>query len=164
MAKKEGKLEKELMNQIQKEFYSAYLYLSMAGYFEIENLPGFAHWMRVQSQEELNHGMKFFNLLSDLGVPVQWKEIPAPPTTYQSAVDAFEKALAHEKGVTQSIHRLYEMAVAEKHYPAMVLLHWFIEEQVEEEKIVEEILSQLRLGKGDPSTILILDKALKERK
>jgi ferritin len=79
-------------------------------------------------------------------------------------VDAFEKALAHEKGVTQSIHRLYEMAVAEKHYPAMVLLHWFIEEQVEEEKIVEEILSQLRLGKGDPSTILILDKALKERK
>ncbi len=149
--------------QIKHEFYSAYVYLSMAASFEAANLPGFAHWMRHQSKEEMEHGMKFFDFLLDRGEPVHLQAIDAPPHAYRSALDAFEQALEHEKEITGRIHDLYDLAVREKDYPAQVMLSWFVTEQVEEEKSATEVVERLRLAGDDNTALLLLDAELARR-
>jgi ferritin len=152
-----------LNEQIKHELYSFYLYLSMAGSFETADLPGFAHWMREQSEEEREHAMKFFDFLLDRGEHVQLQAIDQPPYAFRSPLDTFEQALEHEKEITSRIHRLYELSIQENDYPTQVFLNWFVKEQVEEEKAATEIVERLRMAGEDGAALLLLDKELGER-
>ena len=149
--------------QIKHEFYSAYLYLSMAGSFEVANLPGFAQWMRKQSEEEREHAMKFFDFLLNRGEHVQLQAIDQPPYAFRSPLDTFEQVLEHEKEITSHIHRLYDLSVQENDYPVQVLLNWFVEEQVEEEKTATEIVERLRMAGEEGAALLLLDREMGER-
>lgn len=156
-------LQKALNEQINKEFYSSYLYLSMSAYFESNNLPGFAKWMNVQAGEEYEHGMKFFKHLLDRGVKVELKPIAGPEVDWKSNLEVFKQAQAHEALVTASINALYELALAEKDYPAQVMLQWFVTEQVEEEKNAADIIHQLELIDNKGTAVLMLDHQLGHR-
>jgi len=156
-------VQKAINEQIKNELFSAYLYLSMAAYFEEKNLPGFAHWMRLQSQEEQEHALKFFNFILDRGGKVTLLAIEQPKTEWKSALDAFNDAYAHEQLVTGMINNIYEIALKEKDYPTQVMLHWFIDEQVEEEKNASEIVEQLKLIEERGTAILMLDHQLANR-
>jgi ferritin len=158
-----GAVREAMNEQIKHELYSAYLYLSMAGSFEVANLPGFAHWMRKQSEEEWEHAMKIFDFLLDRGERVQLQAIDQPPSAFRSSLDTFEQALEHEKEITSCIHELYDLAVRESDYPAQVLLNWFVAEQVEEEKDATEIVERLRIAGEEGAAILLLDSELGER-
>ena len=159
-----GKTMQEAMNeQINKEFFSSYLYLSMAAYFEDKNLTGFAHWMLMQADEEREHAMKFYNFILDAGGRVQLKAIDAPQTEWKSNLEVAEQVAAHEAKVTASIHELYELALKEKDYPAQVMLQWFITEQVEEEKNAAELVAKLRLIEERGTAVLMLDHRLSKR-
>lgn len=159
-----GKAMQDAMNeQINKEFYSSYLYLSMAAYFEDKNLTGFAHWMRLQAEEEREHAMKFYNFILDAGGQVKLKGIDAPETEWKSNLVIAEQVAEHEAKVTASIHNLYEVALKEKDYAAQVMLHWFISEQVEEEKNAQELVAKLRLIEERGTAVLMLDHRLSKR-
>jgi ferritin len=149
--------------QINKELFSSYLYLSMAAYFEDKNLPGFANWMRKQADEERGHGMKFYDFLLERGGRVTLRAIDAPKADWKSSLEVFEEVAAHEAKVTASIYALYEIALKEKDYPAQVMLQWFITEQVEEEKSVAEILANLKLIEERGTAVLMLDHRLGKR-
>ncbi len=159
-----GAVKEAINEQIKHEFYSAYLYLSMAGSFEVANLAGFAHWMREQAKEEMNHAMKFFDFLLDRGDQARLQAIDAPPYAFRSPLDTFEQALEHEKEVTSLIHDLYGLAVRENDYAAQVMLNWFVAEQVEEEKSATEIVERLRMAGEDSAALLLLDAELRERR
>lgn len=158
-----GAVRDAMAEQIKHEFYSAYLYLSMAGSFEVANLTGFGHWMREQAKEEVAHAMKFFDFLLDRGEEVRLQAIEAPPHAFRSPLDTFEQALEHEKEVTSLIHDLYGLALRENDYPAQVLLGWFVAEQVEEEKSATEIVERLRMAGEDGAALLLLDREMGER-
>jgi ferritin len=146
--------------QIVKELYSSYLYLSMAAYFEAENLPGAAHWMKVQAQEEIIHAMKFFDFLNERGERVILGSIDQPEAKFASIKGVFEKTLEHEQLVTASINDLYSLAEKANDNASKVFLQWFINEQVEEEKSPADILGKLKYVSNDPAGFLILDKEL----
>jgi len=156
-------IQNAINDQIKHEFFSSYLYLSMSAYFETLSLPGFARWMRVQSQEEHEHAMKFFDFLNDRGGSVELQALDQPAGEFQSALDVFEQSLAHERKVTALIHRLYELALKESDYATQTLLQWFITEQVEEEKNAGQIVEQLKMTGGEPSALLLLDRDLAGR-
>ena len=156
-------LQESFDEQINAEMASAYLYLSMAAYFEDENLPGFAHWMRMQNEEETVHAMRFFDYVHDRGGRATLKAIAEPPSDFRSPLDVMERTLEHERKVTALINRMYQLAIEESDYAAQVMLHELINGQVEEEKIAEEIVDHLRIIDGDGSGLLILDARLGER-
>jgi len=156
-------MQDAINDQINKELYSSYLYLSMAAYFEDKNLPGFAHWMRVQETEEREHAMKLYDYLLERGGRVTLKAIGAPKTEWQSTLEVAEEVAAHEALVTASINSLYETALKEKDYPSQIMLQWFITEQVEEEKNIAEILSNLKLIEAHGTAVLMLDHRLAKR-
>lgn len=159
-----GKSMQDAMNeQINKEFFSSYLYLSMAAFFENKNLTGFAHWMRLQADEEREHAMKFYNFVLDSGGRVLLKAIEAPATEWASNLVAAEQVAEHEAKVTASIHDLYELAIKERDYPAQVMLQWFISEQVEEEKNAADLVAKLRLIEERGTAVLMLDHRLSKR-
>jgi len=159
-----GKPMQDAMNeQINKELFSSYLYLSMAAYFEDRNLSGFGHWMRIQADEEREHAMKFYNFILERGGKVGLKAIDAPKTEWTSSLEVAEEVAAHEAKVTASIYALYELAMKEKDYPAQVMLQWFISEQVEEEKNAAEIVANLRLIEERGTAVLMLDHRLAKR-
>lgn len=159
-----GKVMQDAMNdQINKELYSSYLYLSMAAYFEDKNLPGFAHRMRVQEAEEREHAMKIYDFILERGGKVILKAIDAPKVEWTSTLEIAEEVAAHEAKVTASIYALYETALKEKDYPAQVMLHWFISEQVEEEKNAAEIVANLKLIEERGTAVLMLDHRLAKR-
>jgi ferritin len=152
-----------LNDQINKEFFASYLYLSMSAYFEAANYPGFAQWMRVQSQEEYEHGLKIFNYINDRDGKVVLKSIDQPKADFKSPTDAFTQALEHERKVTGMINKLYEMALKENDYPTQVMLQWFISEQVEEEKTALGIVDQLKMVGDAPAAMIMLDRQLGAR-
>ena len=156
-------VERAINEQIQAELYSAYLYLSMAAYSEAANLPGFAHWMKVQSQEEIEHSMKFFNYVNERGGRVVLKALDQPPVEFGSPVDLFKKVLEHEQLVTGLINDLYELAVKENDYATQVLLHWFIEEQVEEEASAAQIVETLKMAGDKGNALIMVDRGLAKR-
>ena len=156
-------MQDAISEQINKELYSSYLYLSMAAYFENKNLGGFAQWMRVQEGEEREHAMKFFNFLLERGGQVSLKAIDAPPASWKSDIELFKEVAAHEAKVTGLINALYELALKEKDYPAQVLLQWYINEQVEEEKNAAEIVSRLEMIERHETAVLQLDHQLSKR-
>jgi ferritin len=159
-----GKLMQDAINeQINKELFSSYLYLSMAAHFEDASLPGFAHWMRVQEAEEREHAMKFYNFILERGGRVTLKAIAAPKTAWASTMQVMEEVAAHEAEVTASIYALYELALKEKDYPAQVMLQWFITEQVEEEKNAAEIVASLKMIEAHETAVLQLDHRLGKR-
>ena len=159
------KMQELMNNQIQAEFYSAQLYLAMSVYSESENFKGFAHWLKVQYQEETSHGMKFLEHIVERGGEVELKSIDAPPVKFGSMLKLFEEVLAHEKKVTAMINNLYEAALKEKDYASQIFLQWFISEQVEEEANAAEIVAQLKMiGEKSVGGLFQLDHALGHRK
>jgi len=157
------KLQDALNEQIVHELYSAYLYLAMQAHFEEANLPGFAHWMKLQSREEFEHAMKIFDFIHDREGHVSLGAIDKPPSEFASPLETFQKAYEHEQKITQLIRKLYELAAEENDYSTQVMLHWFIEEQVEEEKITKEVVERLKLIGDDPTGLYLLDRELGER-
>ncbi len=159
-----SKTMQEAINaQINKEMFSAYLYLSMAAYFESTGLPGAASWVRAQAAEEQEHAMKFFGHLLDRGGQVTLKAIAAPETSWAGPMAAFQAIYAHEQLVTQSITSLYELALKEKDYPTQILLQWYINEQVEEEKNAAEIIASMQRIEAHETAVLQLDHQLRKR-
>ena len=156
-------MQDAINDQIQKELYSSYLYLSMAAYFADKNLSGFAHWMRVQEAEEREHAMKLYDFILERGGKVNLKAIDAPKTEWTSTLEVAEEVAAHEAKVTASIYALYETALKEKDYPTQIMLQWFISEQVEEEKNAAEIVANLKLIEKGGTAIYVLDHQLGKR-
>jgi len=148
--------------QVNKEFFSAYMYLSMAAYFESINLKGFANWMHVQAKEEVTHAMKFFNYIIQRGGNVKLEAINKPQIEWASPVSVFNDALKHEKFVTNSINNLVTIAGDEKDYASLNFLQWFVSEQVEEEDNANTIIQQLKLA-GEGSGLFLLDQELGKR-
>jgi len=153
-------MQKTMNEQINKELFSAYLYLSMAAWFEHNNLPGFAKWMHVQSGEEYGHAMKFYGHIMDRGGKVELKALEAPQVSWKSNLDAVKAVLEHEQFITASINSLYDQAVSEKDYPAQVMLQWFVTEQVEEEKNANELVYQIGAVENKETALMMLDHAL----
>lgn len=154
----------ELVNeQITHEMASAYLYLQMAAWFEDANLPGFAHWMKVQFEEEQEHAMKFFEYIHDQGSRVELKAIPAPEVKFASPKEIFEKTLAHEKLVTSLILKINEAAKAQNDVATQVFLQWFVTEQIEEEKNASTILDLLEKVGGSTGALYQLDHQVGKR-
>lgn len=157
------KLEEALNEQINKELYSAYLYLGMAVHFESEGLKGFASWMRVQAKEEQEHAMKIYDYLFSVDGTPALKTIKEVPTHYEKKpIEVIQEVLKHEQFVTASINSLYELALAEKDYKTQLFLQWFINEQVEEEENDRDILDTFKYIDNNAG-LLLLDKELGKR-
>ncbi len=152
-----------LNEQIKEELASAYIYLSMAAYYESINLPGFAHWMRGQSQEELAHAFKFYDYIHDRGGRVVLQALGQPPVDFDGPTDVFGKTLEHEQFITGCIHKLYALAAEEKDYASLSILQWFVNEQVEEEKTAGEILHMLKMIGDKGQGLILLDRQLAQR-
>jgi ferritin len=157
------KMEKALNGQLNDELYSAYLYLSMAAYFESVALVGFANWMRVQNQEEQFHAMKFYDYIIGRGGRVTLRPIEAPPPDWDSPLAVFEATLTHEQKVTGLINNLVDLARGEKDNASEIFLQWFVNEQVEEEDNVSKVLGQLKLIKDSPQALYMMDKDMGQR-
>jgi ferritin len=134
----------------------------MRAYFESENLPGFAKWFQIQAQEELGHGMRFFDYMAEANGRAVMLAIPAPRKDFASARAALQEGLAHEKKVTAAIHRLVDLARAEKDHATENFLQWFVKEQVEEEANFTLVLSMVERA-GDGRGLLMLDHELGKR-
>ncbi|NOK61974.1 MAG: ferritin [Chloroflexi bacterium AL-W] len=156
-------VQKAINEQITLEFAASHVYLSMSAYFESINLAGFAHWMRVQSEEEREHALKFFDFVNDRGGRVMLQAIEEPQMEFASPLSTMELALKHEQKVTASIHNLYNLTVKENDLPAQNLLRWFIDEQVEEEKNADDIVQNLKLIGNDGTGLYMIDRTLAGR-
>jgi ferritin len=157
------KMEKSFNEQINEELYSAYLYLSMVAYFESTNLPGFANWMRVQTQEEVVHAMKFYDYINQRNGRVILTALADPQIEWKSPMDAFEAAYKHEMHITAKINELVNLAIEEKDHAANMFLQWFVNEQVEEEKNPSDIIQKLKMIKDSSEGLYMLDKELAMR-
>ena len=149
--------------QITHEMASAYLYLSMSAYFESVNLPGFAHWMRIQFGEEQEHALKFFEYIHNRGNKVSLQPIPQVEVEFASPLEVFKKTLAHEQHVTSLINKIYKVAVAEDDVASQIFLQWFINEQVEEEKNASSILDLLEKMSGMEGLVYHIDHKVGKR-
>jgi ferritin len=158
MLKKE--ITDALNEQINKEIYSAYLYMSMSAYTNDLVLKGFSNWFMVQYHEEMFHAMKMYEYIQSQGESVVLKTIEAPPSTFASPLDAFEKTLAHEQIVTQSINDLVDLAIEHKDHATKIFLEWFVTEQVEEEDTAGDMIAQLKMIGDDPHALLMMDREL----
>ena len=156
-------LEKALNEQVNKEYYSAFLYLSMSSYFESVNLLGMAAWMRTQYEEEVMHAIKIFDMIVDMEGKVALKPIEGPPMEFKSPLDVFTKSLEHERKITGMINNIYSLAREENNYAGQSALQWFIDEQVEEEKAALEIVQQLKMIGDETTPLLMLDSKLGSR-
>ena len=149
--------------QLNREYFSSYLYLAMAGYFEAMNLKGFANWMRVQAEEEKLHAMKFYNFILERGGEIELEAIDKPQKSWDSPLAAFEDALKHEEFITGHIHNLADISLTEKDHAAHSFLKWFVDEQVEEEDSANEIIGKLKLVGSSGSGLFMLDAELGQR-
>jgi ferritin len=159
----DAKIEKALNRQINHEMASAYDYLAMSGFFEHRNLSGFASWMAQQRGEELTHASRLVKYLLDRGGKLDLDAIPKPTAQYKSVHAAFAHAVELEVRNTSAINELYELATKVKDYATMQHLHWFLEEQVEEEKSMKEVLGLLEIAGDNPSALLDLNRQLAQR-
>lgn len=158
-----NKIQDALNEQINAEFWSAYLYLSMAMHFEAEGRAGVANWFRIQWQEEQAHAQIFINYLNQRGGRVQLKAIDAVPTSWESPLDAFKATLAHENKVTALINNLYALAEAENDYATRDRLNWFVTEQVEEEDNARQLIDKFSLIGDNGMGLYMLDQELAAR-
>lgn len=156
-------LQEALNAQINDELHAAYLYLAMAEYFSANNLDGFAHWMRMQREEEIGHAMKIFDFVLDRDGRVDLRTIEAPAAEFSSPLEVAKKALEHERKVTGKINSIYEKAKQESDYPTEALLQWFVIEQVEEEASALKIVERLEMAGDDNAALLMLDREMGDR-
>jgi ferritin len=156
-------IQDALNDQIKHEFYSAYVYLSVSAYCDRKGLPGFAHWMRAQSQEEMEHAMKIFDFIGDRGGVIKLQALDKPASDFGSPLEIAEKTLENEQRVTAQIDKLYELAVKEHDYATQALMQWFVTEQVEEEKNANLLIDQLKMAGDNRSALLMLDMELGKR-
>ena len=157
------KLLDAMNEQMKNEFASAYIYLAMAGYFQAEDLPGIANWMRIQAMEELTHGEKFFHFICDAAGRTDLRAIDMPQNSYKSPLDCFKAGLKHENFVTASINNLVNLARKDNNYAAEIFLQWFVTEQVEEEANFSLIIKKLERIGDDGNGLLRLDEELGQR-
>ncbi|MGB9133175.1 MAG: ferritin [Methanosarcina sp.] len=157
------KMEEALNEQINREMYSSYLYLSMAAYSSTIGMPGFAHWFRVQVEEENIHAMKLFDYINNQGGRVRLKEIKEPPMEFGTPMKMFQQTLKHEQFITGSINELMDLASAEKDETTASFLQWYVEEQVEEEENDNEIIDKLKSFEENKSTLAEIDAELAKR-
>ena len=148
---------------INAEFYSSYLYLSMSTFCESIDLPGFAHWMRLQSREEYSHAMRLLSYIEDRDGRVTLLPIDQPPIEFDSVEDVMRQTLSHEQHVTALINRLHEAAAAAGDVASQVMLQWFINEQVEEEKTARAVIAALDKVAGRSDALLLLDREMGAR-
>lgn len=156
-------IQEALNRHINEEFYASYLYLSMSAHCDSLDLPGFAHWMRIQSQEEYAHAMNLFDFVQNRQGKVTLFPIEQPTVEFGSVLDVMEATLAHERQVSALIHDLYELASRESDYPTQVHLQIFITEQIEEEKTAADIIAKLKLIGENGSNLLLLDNEMAAR-
>ncbi len=152
-----------LNKQVNREVYSAYLYLSMSAYSTFKELKGFANWFMVQYQEEMTHAMKIYDYINDQGGQVKLMAVQQPPTEFGSPLEMFEKTLEHEKFVTKCINDLVNLAIEEKDHATKIFLHWFVTEQIEEEANDNEIIAKLELVGKEGKGLFMIDKELATR-
>lgn len=158
------KIEKAINEQINAEFYSAYLYIAMSSWFDSTGLKGFAHWERIQAMEERDHALKFFDYICARGGRAVMKPIDAPPAAWKTPLDVFETQLAHELLVTDMINNLVNLALAEKDHATVNFLQWFVSEQVEEEENARTVIDQLKLISLEKGAgLYMLDKEMATR-
>jgi len=156
-------MEQAVNKQINREFYSAYLYLSMSSYFETVNMKGFAKWMRIQAKEEQMHALKMFDYLIARGGKVTLIDIEAPKVKWSSTGKVFEEVYAHEQKVTAMINGLVDLALKEKDHASFEMLQWYVKEQVEEEEHACAILAQVMCVGDEPGHLFWLDHELGKR-
>ncbi len=155
----------ELMKaQVNKEFFSAYLYLGISKFFAKQNLNGFASWYKVQAKEEQEHAMKFYEHLLEQGEDVELSQIAAVKLKVKDALAAVKEADKHEQYITAEINKIMDAAVAAKDYRSQLFLNWFITEQQEEEENSGEMVARVAMLGGDAKGLYILDQELKSRK
>jgi ferritin len=157
------KIQTALNDQIQAEFFSAYLYLSMASWCEDNNFEGFGSWMRMQAQEEMFHAMKIYDYVNMTGGRVLLQAVEQPETEWSDAAAMFEAALGHEKHMTDNINKLVGLCIQESDFATHAMLQWFVSEQVEEEATVDAILGKLKLMGGQGPGLYMLDQELGAR-
>ena len=157
------KMEKAINDQINAELYSAYLYFSMAAYFDSINLKGCSSWMRVQTMEEQTHIKKFYDYLSSRGGRVLLSKIAAPPSEWDSPLAVFEHVLEHEQMVTGRINDLVDLSVKLKDHATNSFLKWYVDEQVEEEESADGVIQSLKLNENNPGGLFMIDKELAQR-
>jgi ferritin len=154
------KMTDALNLQINKELYSAYLYLAMSSHAQDIGLKGFANWFFIQVQEEMSHAQKIYNYVIEQNQKVVLDEIKKPPSDFKSPMDMFQKTLEHEQFVTKSINGLVALAREENDYATEIFLQWFVTEQIEEEGNDNEIIDKLRYIGDNGNGLLMLDKEL----
>jgi len=157
------KMQDALNEQLNKEMFSSYLYLSMAAYFERNNMAGMSGWMRLQSVEEHEHAMKFYDFIIKIGGSVKLKSIGEPQFDWDSAQVVFEDALGHEQYITKSINELTDLAISLGDHATKTFLHWFVDEQVEEEDTVQQIVDSFKLIGESKSALFLFDRELGSR-
>jgi len=157
------KMQKALGDQINAEMYSFYLYLSMSAWFESVNLHGFAHWMKIQSREEMAHAMKIYDFVIERGGRPDFAAIEKPAATWTTPLAAFQAAYKHELVITASIYKLAELAAAIKDHATASFLKWFIDEQVEEQANSDAVVQKLRLAGDATGALFMIDRELAAR-
>lgn len=156
-------MENALNEQINAEFHSAYLYLSMSSYFLSVGLAGYANWMRIQYQEELVHATRFFDYVNERNGRVKLSSVAEVQVDFSGVVNVFEETLVHEQNVTGLINKLMDISIKENDHATRSFLQWFVDEQVEEEANVEQILNNLKLIKGEGQGLLMMDREMQTR-
>lgn len=156
-------LQTALNEQVTAEMESFYVYLGMAAYFDSLNLSGFAHWMHMQAEEERNHAMRFYTYLYDRGARVELLPIDAPPAEWDSPLAVFQDALDHERKISAMIHDLMNLAIEAKDHPTQAFLHWFVNEQVEEEAAADDIVQRLKFIGDEKMGIYMIDQEMAQR-
>ncbi len=156
-------METKLNEHTNAEFYSAHLYLSMSAYFKSIDLLGFANWMRVQFEEEMSHGMRFFEFVDMMDGRAKLTEIPAPPVEWESPLDVFEQTYKHERAVSSRIYDLVSLAIKENDHATNNFLQWFVSEQVEEEASAKAIMKKLKFLGDSKSALFMIDQEMEKR-
>ena len=156
-------MAKALNTQINKEMYSAYLYMSMSNHSAKLGLKGFANWFMVQYHEEMYHAMKLYEYVQRQGEDVVLGTIKAPPSEFATPLDMFTQTLTHEQFITSSINKLMELAIKKKDHATQIFLEWYVTEQIEEEENDNDIILQLKLIGDNPHALLMLDRELAAR-
>ncbi|MEM0377763.1 MAG: ferritin [Thermosphaera sp.] len=160
----DAELLKAFNKQLNQELQNAYLYLSMAAFFDEKSLSGFSHYFKIQAKEELEHAMKFYEHIIDRGGEIELYDIPAPPKRWNSPLELVEEFYNAERRNTERIWELVDLAIKHNDKAAESFLKWFVDEQVEEEKNASELLAKIKLIGDNIAGLLQLDRVLAERK
>ncbi|WP_373498577.1 ferritin [Desulfococcus sp.] len=157
------KMNDALNEQINREMYSAFIYMSMSNRCNELGLKGFTNWFMVQYHEEMFHSMRIYEYVCRQGGKVTLKAIAQPPADFASPLDMMTKTLEHERYITQSINNLMDLAISEKDHATQIFLQWYVTEQVEEEENDNEIIAQLKLIQDSPHGLMMIDRDLAGR-